>query len=142
MDDEKPFEVMQDAPTPRFKRARDGFNRMDVVNAFQYAFDMIGGTTRLTLWANQNPDKFYPLYAKLMPSTAINIQADGNQLIIEHAFPAAPPQSTLVLENAPHENDQDQLRPTAVFHAVSHAPAAVGDPGGTSAGGQDGSGDQ
>lgn len=103
---------------------------MDVVSAFQQAFDLIGGTTRLTLWANQNPDKFYPLYAKLMPSTAINIQTDGNQLIIEHAFPAPIP----VLENA-HANDQDQLRPAPVLHAVPHAEPAVGDPSGSPAGG-------
>ena len=134
MDEDKAFEVIQETPTTRFKRQRDGFNRMDVVNAFQHAFDMIGGTTRLTLWANQNPDKFYPLYAKLMPSTAINIQADGNQLVIEHAFPAP-----LTLEN--HAHDQDQLPTATVFHEVPHADAAVGDPRGAPAGGQDSSRD-
>lgn len=132
MDEDKAFEVIQEAPTPRFKRRVDGFSRMDVVSAFQQAFDLIGGTTRLTLWANQNPDKFYPLYAKLMPSTAINFNADGNQLIVEHSFPA-PPQ---VLESIPHAHNQDHLPAPTVLHEVPHADAAVGDTSGAPAGGE------
>lgn len=38
--------------------------------AFQQAFEMIGGVPRLALWADQNPTKFYTLYSKLVPSTA------------------------------------------------------------------------
>lgn len=71
---------------PPLTRARDGFTRNDVANAFQNAFVMIGGVSRLALWANKNPDKFYPLYSKLMPSTTINI-GDNAQVIIEHAIP-------------------------------------------------------
>lgn len=70
-------------------RETDGFNRMDVVNAFQQAFQMIGGVPRMALWANANPDKFYPLYSKLMPSTAITI-GDNSQVIIQHAIPPGP----------------------------------------------------
>ena len=66
-------------------RKNDGFSRQDVVNAFQRAFTMIGGVQRLSLWANQNPDKFYPLYAKLMPSTSINI-GDNSVVQIIHAL--------------------------------------------------------
>jgi hypothetical protein len=66
-------------------RKNDGFSRQDVVNAFQRAFTMIGGVQRLALWANQNPDKFYPLYAKLMPSTSINI-GDNSVIQIVHAL--------------------------------------------------------
>lgn len=75
---------------PAIRRKEDGFSRMDVVNAFNNAFQMIGGVPRLALWANENPDKFYPLYTKLMPSTAVNISAEGNTIIIEHAIPATP----------------------------------------------------
>jgi hypothetical protein len=67
-------------------RSKDGFNRMDVVNAFQEAFRMIGGVPRMALWANANPDKFYPLYSKLMPSTAITI-GDNANVVIQHAIP-------------------------------------------------------
>ncbi len=74
---------------PRARRAKDGFNRMDVVNAFNNAFQMIGGVPRLALWANANPDKFYPLYARLMPSTSLNITSTGDKLIIEHSVPSS-----------------------------------------------------
>lgn len=85
------FEVLENQEKiPRVRRKKDGFNRMDVVNAFQNAFQMMGGVSRLALWANQNPDKFYPLYAKLMPSTSINIQTEGNKLVIEHSVPSSP----------------------------------------------------
>lgn len=86
-ENEKPFEVMEQAGyIPRAKRRKDGFSRQDVVNAFQDAFDIMGGTTRLALWANQNPDKFYPLYAKLLPSTAV-VLGQGVQQRIIHAIP-------------------------------------------------------
>lgn len=93
MDDQpdKTFEVIEaQERMPKARRKKDGFNRMDVVNAFNNAFQMMGGVPRLALWANQNPDKFYPLYAKLMPSTSVNIVADGNKLVIEHAIPENP----------------------------------------------------
>jgi hypothetical protein len=83
LDDRKPLPA-------RLKRQQDGFSRMDVVNAYQNAFEMIGGTTRLALWANANPDKFYALHARLMPSTSVNITADGTRIIIEHAVPSSP----------------------------------------------------
>ena len=93
--DEKPSPTMSavlsslsDGTTkiPALTRARDGFTRNDVANAFQNAFVMIGGVSRLALWANKNPDKFYPLYSKLMPSTTINI-GDNAQVLIQHAIP-------------------------------------------------------
>lgn len=85
------FDVL-DAQTkiPRARRKKDGFNRMDVVQAFNNAFQMMGGVPRLALWANANPDKFYPLYARLMPSTSLTINTEGNRLIIEHATPTTP----------------------------------------------------
>jgi len=87
MDDDKPFEVIEQAGyIPRAKRRKDGFSRQDVVNAFQDAFDIIGGTTRLALWANQNPDKFFPLYAKLLPSTAVVLGQNAAPRIV-HAIP-------------------------------------------------------
>lgn len=88
-DADNTFTVIENAARiPRAKRKTDGFNRMDVVGAFNNAFQMMGGVSRLALWANQNPDKFYPLYARLMPSTSLTINTEGNRLIIEHATPA------------------------------------------------------
>lgn len=81
--------VVEDDKLPRLKRAKDGFSRQDVVDAFQSAFEIMGGTTRLALWANHNPDKFFPLYAKLLPSTSINFGTSGVPTI-EHAIPPTP----------------------------------------------------
>lgn len=74
---------------PAFNKKTDGFSRTDVVNAFQDAFRMIGGVQRMALWANANPDKFYPLYTKLLPSTAIQI-GDNSVVQIVHAIPPGP----------------------------------------------------
>lgn len=71
-------------------RKRNGFSRQDVVNALHNAFHMIGGVNRLTLWADENPDKFFPLYARLMPSNTINIAVEGDKIIIEHAIAPTP----------------------------------------------------
>jgi hypothetical protein len=82
-------QIRPDSPKPAklpFNKKTDGFSRTDVVNAFQDAFRMIGGVQRMALWANANPDKFYPLYTKLLPSTAIQI-GDNAQVIIQHAIP-------------------------------------------------------
>jgi hypothetical protein len=45
----------------------------DARKAFQSAFELIGGIPRLALWAHQNPDKFFPLYARFL-----DIPAGGN----------------------------------------------------------------
>ena len=44
-------------------------NRTTVVakQAFQDAFDQIGGVQRLVTWAKANPDDFFKLYARLIP---------------------------------------------------------------------------
>ena len=82
-----PFEVIDSQEKlPSVRRARDGFNRGDVINAFQEAFQVMGGTTRLALWANANPDKFFPLYAKLLPSTSYQF-TEGTVRQIHHALP-------------------------------------------------------
>ena len=74
---------------PLVSRKRDGFSRQDVVNAFQAAFETIGGTSRLALWANANPERFYPLYTKLLPATTIQF-GQGSTLVIKHAIPPTP----------------------------------------------------
>lgn len=47
-------------------------------DAFQSAFDLIGGIPRLALWADKNPTAFFSLYSKLIPSS---IQAEVNATI-------------------------------------------------------------
>lgn len=86
----KQYEVLdavadQRVPMPRLSPKKDGFSRQDVVDALQGAFTMIGGVQRLALWANANPDKFYPLYARMLPSTAIQF-GDTTNVQILHAL--------------------------------------------------------
>lgn len=100
---------------PAFRKRETGFSRQDVVNAFANAFEMIGGTTRLALWANANPDKFFPLMTKLFPSTAIAIGAPARP-VIEHAIGPTPldnhpgyaPPTLVVLEEEPPAPPPDQ----------------------------------
>lgn len=96
MDDSRAFEIIEaradqglrrgESPIPHLNKQVDGFSRNDVVKAFQRAFLMIGGVQRLALWGNANPDKFYPLYAKMLPSNSIQI-GDNAIVQIVHALP-------------------------------------------------------
>lgn len=52
--------------------------KQKAADAFQSAFDLIGGVPRLALWADKNPSAFYALYSKLIPST---VQAQVNATI-------------------------------------------------------------
>jgi hypothetical protein len=55
------------APIPKdyvFKKV----DRETVSVAFHAAFQMAGGVARFAQWAQDEPDKFYQLYAKLLPS--------------------------------------------------------------------------
>lgn len=50
--------------------------------AFQLAFQLIGGVPRLALWAHANPTEFYRIYSKLIPQEqAVKVTTDTlNQL--------------------------------------------------------------
>ena len=52
----------------------------NVREQFLYAFELIGGIPRLAHWAHANPDKFFSLYSKLIPSQVTG--ADGGPLRI------------------------------------------------------------
>lgn len=114
MSEDRTFDIIEAVadkknPVPATSRKNDGFSRQDVVNAFQRAFTMIGGVQRLALWANANPDKFYPLYAKLMPSTSIQIGDNANIRIV-HTLP-------------PTALDQHPIAAEFEVEIVDHAPA-------------------
>ena len=66
------------------------FTRKDVVNAFQSAFDLIGGVPRLALWANANETDFFKLYSRLLPSQASSALGESNVLRIEMAIKPGP----------------------------------------------------
>jgi hypothetical protein len=51
------------------KRLPKALKGQKAADAFQSAFDLIGGVPRLALWADKNPTAFYALYSKLIPSS-------------------------------------------------------------------------
>jgi hypothetical protein len=109
MDNKKAFEIIEaraqgPRPLPSLSKKTDGFTRTDVANAFQHAFQMIGGVQRLALWANENPDKFYPLYSKLLPGQALVI-GDVGQLTLVHAI------GPTALDDHPTSRDTVQMEP-------------------------------
>jgi hypothetical protein len=71
-------------------------------DAFQNAFDLIGGIPRLALWADKNPSAFFTLYSKLIPAT---VKADVHAKITIDAPWMNPNrlsyQNTEVIENDP-----------------------------------------
>lgn len=64
--------------------------RKRVINAFQDAFELIGGTPRLADWANDHPTEFYKLYGKLLPSGASAAFGEANELVVRHVLPQSP----------------------------------------------------
>jgi len=64
--------------------------RKRVVNAFQDAFELIGGVPRLAHWADQSPSAFYKLYARLLPSTAQQQLEHSGEIIVKHVLPRGP----------------------------------------------------
>jgi len=45
------------------------FRTSRAAEAFQHAFDLIGGVPRLAIWADRNPDKFYAIFGRMIPQT-------------------------------------------------------------------------
>ena len=84
-----PMEIIEAQPRLPSLRRTDGFSRQQVIAAFQDAFEIMGGTTRLALWANANPDKFYPLYSKLLPAQSA-VFVEQTHRVIQHAIPPSP----------------------------------------------------
>lgn len=102
----------KDPRIPRVSRKNNGFSREDVVGAFQSAFEIIGGVNRLALWANANPDKFYPLYSKLLPATTIALGNPGVLEIVHRIAPTA-------LDRHPDEQECLELNSDTSQEAIS-----------------------
>lgn len=63
---------------------------MKAAEAFQSAFEIIGGVPRLALWADKNPEKFYPLLARMIPQTVSPVVAELPQGTQKDKFPTMP----------------------------------------------------
>ena len=57
--------------------------------AFHAAFQASGGVAALAQWAKSNPDKFYPLYIKLLPTDTLT-PVGGVNLTFVSAIPTNP----------------------------------------------------
>jgi|LNFM01.1.fsa_nt_gb hypothetical protein len=79
-----------------FRLPTKGVRRQDIQDAFSTAFELIGGIPRLAIWANDNPDKFYPLFARI--NSADSKQISG-KLVIEHTLKRSKLDEVTVDEN-------------------------------------------
>lgn len=80
--DNRPKGRPKGSPNKLTKNARE---------AFQAAFEGIGGATALIAWAQQNPDDFYKLYARLIPVEHVGDGGQGPvQTVVKHIFEGKP----------------------------------------------------
>lgn len=71
-------------PKPGPGRAKGSQNKTTTAakEAFQFAFDKIGGNIKLAEWANLNQTEFYKLYGRLIPVEAQHSGKDGGDLSV------------------------------------------------------------
>lgn len=63
------------------------FDRRRVAEAFEDAFELIGGVSRLAVWAHENPTEFFKLYGRMLPTgTSVDLNAKG-EIIFKHVLP-------------------------------------------------------
>lgn len=115
---EEAFETLE--ALSRLRRSKvpipknDKFSRHTVVSSFASAFEMIGGTMRLALWANENPTEFYRLFGKLLPSaTQAEVMhhtsnGDVKRMTIAEIEAALSAASSNVIELYPSEDNYDE----------------------------------
>ena len=66
---------------------KPNFSRKDVVTSFQTAYEAVGGTTRLAMFAAENYSDFIKHYAKLLPSQASSALGETTDITINHKLP-------------------------------------------------------
>ena len=82
---EMDFQLTKMAAIDRpFKLPRTGATREQIKDTFNTAFELIGGVPRLAIWANDNPDKFYSLWARLQGNSSQ--QTAPAKMIVEHVL--------------------------------------------------------
>ena len=74
-------------------------------NAFQSAFELIGGVPRLALWADKNPTAFFSLYSKLIPAT-VKAEVDHKlEVTLKYSNPNFNQPHTQVIEDVTPKDD-------------------------------------
>ncbi len=85
---EETLSDLAEANTKRITIPRSpDLKRKQVVNAFLDAFQLIGGTPRLAIWADENPTEFYRIYSRLIPQQSKQETEQSGGLTIRHVLP-------------------------------------------------------
>ena len=63
------------------------YTRKDIIDDYRWVFEQIGGRPAFALWALANPNEFYRLYSRLLPSGNSESLGESNTLTIEHILP-------------------------------------------------------
>ena len=86
----KVFSELAESGKSLTRLPRREFNRRQVLEAIDEAFQLIGGVPRLAFWAHNNPTDFYKLWGKTIP-TASQLEIQGKlQHIIRPALNRSP----------------------------------------------------
>ena len=65
----------------------ENIKKAQVVDSILDAFELLGGTSRLTLWANENYGEFMKIYAKLAPRQIEKEVSHDGGVTIKHILP-------------------------------------------------------
>ena len=85
---EKRLEEIANSPGSTFRVPRnETLKKKQVVDSILDAFQLIGGTSRLALWANANEGEFFKLYAKLAPRQLEKEVTHEGDVKIVHVLP-------------------------------------------------------
>lgn len=100
--------------------------------AFKEAFEQLGGVPKLVEWAEKNPDKFYPLVARLLPvditsnDEAITPTVVKVNLIAPNAYSKAEPERIEGrVYSAVHGESDDERGLPGQQAEIRHLPSAV-----------------
>lgn len=69
------------------RRPEVKFDRAKAANAFQEAFELIGGVPRLAIFAHYHEKDFYRMYSRMLPSATSQEVNHSGEVIIRPALP-------------------------------------------------------
>lgn len=99
------FSELARANASTLRLPRKAFDRQRIVEAFQEAFDLIGGVPALAYWGVHNRTEFYKLYGKLLPQSNV---LDVMGKLEHHILPALPPSE---LDDLPPPIEGEKIDP-------------------------------
>ena len=60
-------------------------NREEIANAFLTSFELVGGVSRLSLWADGNYTEFVKIFGRLLPKETLTTH--NGEITVRHAVP-------------------------------------------------------